>query len=860
MPFRPHTAPELVAETPERTFPLLPRTGSNSDGLWSQQTDILRDYMAHVDTHDLAVELPTGTGKTLPGLLIADWRRRARRGRSLFACPTVQLVKQVMKAAEREGVPVVDLSGGWRTWDTADSTRYESARATAIVTYSTVFNVNPHVGEPDVLVFDDAHAADQYVSSAYTVSISRRELPSVYEDLLEALKPGLTNERHAQLIMTTPGLGTKASIDALFPALRDDWIEPVDHALNKLSGIDSRAANDQAFRYAAIRGHLTACNVYVTWDRIEIRPLIAPTFENAVFSGARQRVYLSATLGSAGELERAFSRPSITRLRLAPEAAKPRSGRRFVLFPQLSQGADPNELAKQILALADRAIVLTPSDRAIDLAESEIVPDSWTAIRKDAVADSFEPFAAASRVACILANRYDGIDLPGEACRVVALYGLPRATTLHEEFLSTRARSSMALDERVRARVVQGTGRCTRGPRDWAVVVIADAETTSYLSRPEVIESLDEDLQAEIQFGLEQSEAPAADLLDNVRIFLLREPAWQTQAEPTIAELRSAARVTLPATSAGLLAAAPHEVRAAESSWNGDFNAAGESDHQAADALSSLPDAKGYRALQLFLAAIHINTAGRLQSEEERVRVAGTLADQAVRVAAPATWMRSSLPLPGVPDRPNSPADDFAIDRLTAEVALSTSTPAHHARIAAMNEGLSAIDHAEYEPALSTLGRLIGAEAWKPTGDGRADSVWCWGDYLWLTLEAKSEHLADGQIGLDDVRQVNEHLEFLSADRRVAIPSGSVSVMISPREVFRRDAIVIAEPFTFKLLPSELLSLAASVERTWLSLLTLRNITNDQDRRESVATVLKDARMLPSDVLDRLTQRAIREP
>ena len=145
MAFRPKAAAETSAASPEQLFPLLPRTNRNSDGLWSQQTDVLRDYMTHIGTRDLSVELPTGTGKTLPGLLIADWRRRTKQGRAVFACPTLQLVGQVVRAAADEGIPAVDLSGGWRSWNTADEQKYQSARAIAIVTYSTVFNVHPHL-------------------------------------------------------------------------------------------------------------------------------------------------------------------------------------------------------------------------------------------------------------------------------------------------------------------------------------------------------------------------------------------------------------------------------------------------------------------------------------------------------------------------------------------------------------------------------------------------------------------------------------------------------------------------------------------------------------------------------------------
>ena len=41
--------------------------------------------MEHVDAKNVALELPTGTGKTAVGLLIADWRRRRSRDKAAYS-------------------------------------------------------------------------------------------------------------------------------------------------------------------------------------------------------------------------------------------------------------------------------------------------------------------------------------------------------------------------------------------------------------------------------------------------------------------------------------------------------------------------------------------------------------------------------------------------------------------------------------------------------------------------------------------------------------------------------------------------------------------------------------------------------
>lgn len=690
---------------------------------------------------------------------------------------------------------------------------------------------------------------EQYVASAYTVKVTRRHHAAVYEDLIEALRPALSKERHNELIMTMPSATGRRSIDVLYPSLQESAIPSLDAALMRLVG-------EASYSYSSIRGHLTACSIYVSWEEINIRPLIPPTFENAVFSSANQRVYLSATLGSSGELERAFGRPKIKRLSLPSTAGRPTSGRRFVVFPFLVPGVDPVELARKTIELAGKAIVISPSDYMLGAATG-LVPEGWREFRRDDIVDSFDEFAAASKAVCLLANRYDGIDLPGDSCHCVALFGHPNATHLQERFLAERARASAAMEERVRSRVVQGTGRCTRQATDWPLVVVADPDMTAYLARAAVQESLDEDLQAEVQFGLDQSATTEEEFLENVEAFLAQGPVW-AEAESSLAEYRAVAERKSPDGWDSLGNAVEHEVAAIESAWTHDYRAAGDAMFAAAEALATAQSARGYRATLLFLAAVYFNVAGREHKDDSLLKLSSGLADKSVLAATPGTWMRALLPLPDEPERGRSGADLVAVQRLSAAVAASTNTAKVDARVAEMYAGLATVSHKTYEPALSILGEFLGAEAWKPDGDGRADSVWCWENERWLTLEAKSEHLAGGQVGIEDVRNNNHHLDLLAEDRGVAIPEDSVSVLISPLVVIRRDAQAVAADHTYLVTPDAVMALAQEAEKLWKRILTLRNVTEEAAREAGIADALRDFRLFPSDIADKLTVRAIR--
>jgi hypothetical protein len=81
------------------------------------------------------------------------------------------------------------------------------------------------------------------------------------------------------------------------------------------------------------------------------------------------------------------------------------------------------------------------------------------------------------------------------------------------------------------------------------------------------------------------------------------------------------------------------------------------------------------------------------------------------------------------------------------------------------------------------LGALLGAEAFKPGGQARCDSAWCFGDALWATIEAKSDQSPDGPVAVRYVREANTQVRLLASDRGVDTPLDSYSVLVTRRTI-----------------------------------------------------------------------------
>lgn len=845
--------------TPEALYRDLPRTPAAKPGLLLHQGDLLRTYAAeHLETKDLALELPTGTGKTIPALVICEWWRR-RKARVLYACPTDQLTRQVAVTAAEEGIPAVVLTGRHGDWPLADLTRYEAGEAIVLTTYSTVFNSSPKLeARPDLLVFDDAHNGEQYVADQYCMRINRSgdeytDLEA-YDELLDVLAPGLDGLVLQRLRSPNAEIGSFQNVHLVVPAQHDKMPEQLAEILGALP-------RPWRFRYAMISKVLASCLVYLTHASIQIRPVIPPTSDNRLFTDAKQRVYLSATLGDAGDLERSFGQPGVKRLTLPATAPEPRSGRRFVLFPDLMTGVGADALTQKIAAMAGKALVLAPDSATARATAGLIAQPGWPLLTKDHVKHGMGPFVELEHAVCALASRYDGLDLPHEACRLVVMERVPDRDHLQERFLSSQVRAGAALSERVRTRVVQGLGRCTRGSTDWALVVVRGEELTRYLLRQETQSALSAELQAEIRFGAENSrDSTEANALDNVRIFLDQErtPQWREQAEPYLAQLRSELGRTPPDGSPALASGVAAEIEACALAGHGRWAEASAQAQRVAQKLSHGGEAtRGYRAFWLLLAGMWAYRAAAVGDDIGLIATAHQLVRQADQTS-PGTWVRSLPPLPDMPASALPPQDDIAVAAVTH--LLGRIAPGKlEIRLADMVTGLSAVSHTAYEPALTELGVFLGAEAAKPRGSGRCDSNWCWGNQMWFSLEAKSEHLKpEGLVPHSDIRQVNDQLRILRSDRQHAmIPSGSITAIVSPRMAVDPTGASGAEEHSHLVHPDTVLALARDVAEAWQSMLAHRTGRDDTSLLRMVAKVLGQYGILPSQVRDRLTEHPI---
>ncbi|MBX9838170.1 MAG: hypothetical protein K2X69_07610 [Silvanigrellaceae bacterium] len=473
------------------------------------------------------------------------------------------------------------------------------ADAVVVTTYSSLFNTNPFFSNANIIIIDDAHAAENYISDLWSLQLSRNDHPSLHASLCILLKQYLNSTNFRRISEGSINLSDKEWIDKI-PT--PDFIKLIP-TLTDLFDTHASEFNNLKFNWSLLKSNLASCHMYLSVNEILIRPLIPPTWTHNAFTKPRQRIFMSATLGIGGDLERITGRENINRLPIPEGWDSQGMGRRFFIFPERSLDEENiTNFKHKLMKKAGRSLVLVPNlemqNKIIKEIKQNLKFDTFTA---ENIEESKSKFIENEKAVALVAGRYDGIDFPGNECRLLFIEALPKAMNIQERFLMSKMGAAILYNERILTRVIQAIGRCTRSTKDYSAVVVSGEELTRYLTDIKKIPFFSSELQAELNFGIEQSkDADEENLLENFDIFINQEKEWKEINEEITVDRDKRAKEELPATK-DLEKAVAHEIEYQKQMWKQDYNSALNYAEKVLGAIGN-NELKGYRALWHYLA------------------------------------------------------------------------------------------------------------------------------------------------------------------------------------------------------------------------------------------------------------------
>ena len=736
-------------KNPEELFYSLQGREKSHGYLRGPQQDVLRNYTEISNVSDVAFELPTGTGKTAVGLLIAEWRRRQTKSRVAYLTLTNQLAQQVMEEARRLDIDYADLTGSREERDPKEVGRYLDGQAIAITSFSNLFNVNPVIAEPDTIILDDAHGGENYVADMWTTRIDANAHPQYFDSAFAAIRPALTDAQFRHV--TDPEKFRVIEIGDLHR-----HSECVVRLTNVLDEIED---NSVRFSWGMIRHRLDVCLLLVSQNKIVLRPLTPPTHTHRHFADAAQRIYMSATLSGKGDLYRSYG---VTKVEIV-RAEHPQWGRRYVFVPGLIMSDDSaHELVADVWGSLDvrRAVLLAPSKYQLDWSYGMIHQHLETAPNRMSAADiaeSLDSFTSDENAILTLAGRYDGLDLPDDTCRLLIMAYSPVAIGELEQHLMDFWKLGPVLRRRERTRLMQGMGRCTRNPTDFAVIIWLGQSLVNSATNSKLVGGMPTALRAEIAWGNEQvqfAEGEADELYEMI-VGLLQDSDYRKDANQAIDEITPGAPIEDPEL---FEEAGREEVKFTRALWSEDYTGAHRVAREIIDRLG-VDELSGYRAWWCYLAAIAAHKLGDNQKEKDalvRGRACGVNTGR----------FEAALMRLGKIEQPDP--NEIAL-RVGENIwglldQWGWAGIEFKNKIEEMLDGLSQSGHKKFHVGLDYLGQVIGADVIRSTSQGVPDVVWSLPGNCYIAIEAKSEKDHESQLSKKDILQAKGHIDWVKQE------------------------------------------------------------------------------------------------
>ena len=726
---------------PRDIFNSLPKPPGIND-LYASQAEVLDAWFPRRTDRDIVIKLHTGGGKTLVALLMAQSVMNEIGEPVIYLAPTNQLVDQVISKSKEYGIPTVRYVSGQPF-----AGEFYDGKAVMVGAYETLFNGRSRFGvrnsgqdviKAGAIILDDAHVALSSVRKQFSLTIDAKDHPDVYADLAGRFRTAFTDVGRT---------GTFADVTSgkdygVMEVPSWAWQKKLPEIIAYLSDVVDKI---DAYVWPFLRDNLAFCHCLFSRRSVTITPIFPPVDLLPTFEDCPRRIYMSATIADDSEIVRAFAASADAVSKPITSTSLAGVGERMILIPELMKlGATAitpmvKNIATKLAEKKQGVAILSPSGPA---AEKWADIAAYPSTTKEVAAQIGQMQVGTSFGPIVLANRYDGIDLAGNACRFLVLDNLPQGTSDYDLYRMNVVADS-AVSSLLAQRIEQGIGRGTRGGGDYCAVVLVGSKLVGWIGRKSNLAFLTASTRVQLTMGQEMSASvtTAKEVGETIMKCLKRDPDWVYYHAQELADAAHAAPVNGVA-----LKIAGVERKAFKLQRLGQYE-------KAIDLLEKLiidPDLKLEAQRRAWLSATAARIAYQM-GEDERGQKLQTHAFSVSNNHTPPKVRPSYIarPIPG--------KQSAAIVERLLEYDL------RGAIIADFNEAVTELvptaSAARYEEALANLGRFLGFEAERPeqTYKKGPDVLWRTDAPFDFVIEAKSKKE-------DNPLYKNDHAQLLEAE------------------------------------------------------------------------------------------------
>lgn len=742
---------------PRDIFKVLPKDGKKYSYLRDVQAEVLDKWYTRRNERELVIKMNTGSGKTMVSLLALESCRRQCVGPVVYVVPDKFLQKQVETEATQLGIS---------TTTDPDSIAYLNQKAILLINIHKLFNAKSVFGVGDegskidigTILIDDAHACMDRIEEQFSIVINQGT--TKYDLLLDLLNHDL-RQQSATKFADIEAHNNNCFIQLPFWTLQNKLRE-----IHTILSKNVEADIDLKWKLSLVSPYLKSCDCVVTDKKIEFSFRVIPTEVIRSYENAR-KIVVTATLPDDTILRShlGISEEAIESA-ITPQSASD-LGERLILVPE---AINPNISKSDIKSLVVeyskkyKVVVIVPSKP-----KSEFWADTDSLVLSaENIERGLTDFHNQANGLAVMINKYDGIDLPDDDCRILVIDELPTDGSEIEKVDSNILSNNVTSKLRKIRKIEQGMGRAIRSNEDYSVVLLLGKTLTSHLYSRRGIEYFTPGTRKQFEISssvMDQiSGGSIADITEAIEMLLSRNQEWITTIKSALIGLTFSNQV--PNRIAYAFRDAYSKV------WTGHVDQAVSIIEAAVNAETD-PQLKGW--LKYYLSSIiSINNPSDGQVV---LKSASTINSRVVKPIDGIDYQKFGH-MAGQAEKCREFLGTYSSDINTLHIDLNSVFSDLVFRPDSSNA---------FENAVMEIGKFIGFGSQRPENDfGKGpDNLWQCGNLFFFVIECKNECTAE-KIKKHDTNQINGSIVWFNTTYDSSCKM--IPLLIHPRLVFEYSA------------------------------------------------------------------------
>ena len=471
---------------------------SETGPLRPSQKSILDEWFDNrKDERDNIIKLHTGEGKTLIGLLILQAKLNIDNLPCIYVCPNIYLAEQVKNEAKKFGIPYTEIDSSNELPD-----EFLSGKK-ILITYVqkvfhglSIFGIGSKSIDIGTIILDDSHSCIESIRNALTIKVKKEH--DLYRKIIDLLSDDIKGQGEGSFLEIQSG-----DYNTMLPIPYWSWYDKKDEILNIISSV--KGTDEIKYVWPIIKDNIYNCQAFISGHTLEISPTIMPIEEFGVFNNAKHRILMSATTQDDAFFikDLGFKIDSVKNP-LSNSTLK-WSGEKMIILPSLIDDSLNRENIIHWLGKPDEQrkygiVSLTPSFKTKEQYEKIGALVAMSSNIFDIVNQLKD---GNYKQTVVFANRYDGIDLPDDSCRILILDSKPYFDSLLDRYEEDCRPYSDTINIRVAQKIEQGLGRSVRGEKDYSIIVITGGDIVKFIKSPLTSKYFSSQTKKQIELGIQ---------------------------------------------------------------------------------------------------------------------------------------------------------------------------------------------------------------------------------------------------------------------------------------------------------------------------------------------------------------------